>query len=418
MVGAVARSVRGVQQAHQLLGQLAEVASGRRRARHHERVRGRGWRRLEVAHLVAEALPLERVGPLAEVLADGVLVRLEDRRAEGLGARSLDQRSSMSTPVGRPSASMPAVTRPVESAPLAPAGAALDAELRTEPKARAYLCSSSRSRIMLWSIGSPVRGAAAVSGTLPRATRRQTRRCGIGLRCRRRSATNIASVPWRCGHSWTVPGSGPSQSGTSSSRVPASSRRTSDRPAQHRRHDAGGLGEDRRAGRVDHRPARAARRPGRRTAGPAGAAPGRRGRPGCAATAPPGGAAAPPGRCRARRPGPGRRHPSDQAGRVPSAVTTPSTPPAPASARATSAARCGSRSAATSPAPWAAARPASSAALPPGRRTGPATGRRGRPPPPRPAPGRRAGSPRPARRRAPRATAGTAAGSPPSSTRP
>ncbi len=62
---------------------------------------------------------------------------------------------------------------------------------------------------------------------------------------------NIASVPCRCGQSWTVPARGPAASGTPApvgERPPAP---TSSRSTSTVAHDVAGLGEHRRAGRVD-----------------------------------------------------------------------------------------------------------------------------------------------------------------------
>ena len=55
---------------------------------------------------------------------------------------------------------------------------------------------------------------------LPAAPHR-LRPVGGRRQARRRRARNIASVPWRCGQSWTVPWSGPAQSGTSARRPAA-----------------------------------------------------------------------------------------------------------------------------------------------------------------------------------------------------
>ena len=62
---------------------------------------------------------------------------------------------------------------------------------------------------------------------------------------------NIASVPCRCGHSWTVPGTGPSERGTPVNCGPRSSSSASMRAPLHRGDDVRGLGDHRRAGRVE-----------------------------------------------------------------------------------------------------------------------------------------------------------------------
>ena len=140
---------------------------------------------------------------------------------------------------------------------------------------------------------------------------------------------NIASVPWRCGHSWTVPGSGRR---VAARRRAAAPRRPPARVGPGRQHGLdhpGRLGEHRRAGRVEHHAARAGPSRGRGAAAPAAAAPGRRGRPGCRRQRPRAAGAARPARCTGRRRAPGRRCRAGHAGRVPSPVTTPSTPSAP-----------------------------------------------------------------------------------------
>ena len=234
---------------------------------------------------------------------------------------------------------------------------------------------------------------------------------------RRSRARYIASVPCRCGHSWT---SGPSpRSGT-----PGSSGRASTSSAaarcrlQHVVDHRPGLGRVRGAGRVADDPADpdGAQRRAQQVAlerAEAGDVLG---------PAPPAGLGAAAqrarARCRARRPAPGRSCPARQAGRVPSAVITWYGPGLPASARATSRARCGCFSEATSAAPRCAASAASSAALPPGPAQ-PSSQRAvaARPAGRRPGRARPAGCPRPARRRGPRAPPPERAGSPPSASR-
>ena len=71
----------------------------------------------------------------------------------------------------------------------------------------------------------------------------------------RSSAPNIASVPWRCGQSWNVPGSGPAHQGTPGSSATASPSVASSRAARTADDDLGRLGQHRRAGRVEHHPA-------------------------------------------------------------------------------------------------------------------------------------------------------------------
>ena len=238
-----------------------------------------------------------------------------------------------------------------------------------------------------------------------------TRAC---VRRRRSSARNIASVPCRCGQSWTVPGQragavghvGAQPGGSRQQRRRVAERHVVARRPAPRSTTSRGLGEHRRAGRVE-RP----RRPG---------APGRAPQPSsarCSGTSavevvrlpPPAGLGpaaqgAEPG-ARARRPAPGRRSPAGHGGRgAVGATITPRRRCGAGRARAaTRSARCGWRSLATSRAPRPAASAASRAALPPGpahrssqRVVGAVERRR------RPARAPPAGSPRPARRRGPR----------------
>ena len=136
---------------------------------------------------------------------------------------------------------------------------------------------------------------------------------------------------------------------------------------QHGAYDVARLRDHGRAGRVDHHAARAApsRAPSR--AAPAGAAPGPRRPRACAASATRdvGGARRAPST--ARRPAPGRRCRAARRARIPSPASTCAAASGVArSADATSAARCGCRSLATSTAPRSAATAASRAAFPPG----------------------------------------------------
>ena len=182
-------------------------------------------------------------------------------------------------------------------------------------------------------------------------------RRGRRISGRRSRARNIASVPWRCGHSWTV---GPSprsgMAGGSGAGVEQLGRRR--RPAPPR------------IGLHDVRPSRAVRRAGRVGDDPAGPHQAQRAgeqlalqlrerldvRRADAATAPRVGGAARPGRCRGRRAAPGRRSPAAAAG-----GGCPRRPPGRrARRRAGRAAWCSSSPTTSSP------RAASSAALPPG----------------------------------------------------
>ena len=63
---------------------------------------------------------------------------------------------------------------------------------------------------------------------------------------------NIASVPCRCGHSCTVPGTGPAQSRHVGERGPSVLEHGVGAGAVHGGDHARGLGDDRRAGRVEH----------------------------------------------------------------------------------------------------------------------------------------------------------------------
>ncbi len=63
---------------------------------------------------------------------------------------------------------------------------------------------------------------------------------------------NIASVPWRCGQSWTVPGTGPSEPGTPANCSARLRELGVGAGAVHRGDHARGLGDHRRAGRVEH----------------------------------------------------------------------------------------------------------------------------------------------------------------------
>ena len=62
---------------------------------------------------------------------------------------------------------------------------------------------------------------------------------------------NIASVPCRCGQSWTVPGTGPSERGTPANCGAEVRELGVDAGALHRGDDVRGLGDHRRAGRVE-----------------------------------------------------------------------------------------------------------------------------------------------------------------------
>ena len=73
---------------------------------------------------------------------------------------------------------------------------------------------------------------------------------------------NIASVPCRCGHSWTVPGIGRAGSGPGSSGGRVLEHRV-ERVRRPRLNDLGRLGQHRRAGRVEHDPPGADRGRGR-----------------------------------------------------------------------------------------------------------------------------------------------------------
>ena len=178
---------------------------------------------------------------------------------------------------------------------------------------------------------------------------------------------NIASVPWRCGHSWTAPGEvgrlRVGRLGHQRPRRPRGVRRRGS--ASTASHHAGRLGDDGRAGRVEHHAARAAPSRARCPAAPAAAAPGR---------------SRSVGRRRQRLSGRRRSAPRPEHGaststrskralgpRRPGPVTRRRRRPSVArSAWATSRARCGCRSLASSRAPRCVASAASRAALPPG----------------------------------------------------
>ena len=194
----------------------------------------------------------------------------------------------------------------------------------------------------------------------------------------------------------TCRAAGRRHSGTPGSSAAASPRLASVTGREHGRHDLGGLGQHRRAGRVEHHPAGPHGVERRRQAAPAAAARARRGRRAAGASAPRAGAAAHRGRCRVRRPAPGRTTLAATAGgcrRPPPRRAR--RPPRRAHVVPVRRGGAGAR--------WRARRhrarrPAPRAARPcrPARRTGRASagpGRRAGPPPAR---GRPAGSPRPA----------------------
>ena len=232
---------------------------------------------------------------------------------------------------------------------------------------------------------------------------------------RRSSARNIASVRCRCGQSWTVPGSGPAQSGTSGSSGARVLEATSSRAPSSAGDHVAGLGEHRRAGGVEDHAARADRVERRGRAAPAGAGPASRGRRGVRRQRDSGRRRRAPSPVHGASTSTRSKLPGRHGGRVPSAGDAPPATPASAGERAAHQPgpvrlharwRSGGRRA-------AAASAASSAALPPGpaqrsshRSSRPSTAA------PRPGPARPAGSPRPGRRRAPRPRRGRRPGRP------
>ena len=157
---------------------------------------------------------------------------------------------------------------------------------------------------------------------------------------------NIASVPWRCGHSWIVPGSGPAASGRRAAAAGVLERDVA--PLLSTDDDLAGLGQHRRAGRVDHHPPGPHRGPGRAPTSRRCSSTRRSRSSGVRRQRASGGGAARRARCTARRPARGRTMPrrqrrrravgGDHAGDAVGAGAAP---------RATSAARCCCRSMAT-----------------------------------------------------------------------
>ena len=194
---------------------------------------------------------------------------------------------------------------------------------------------------------------------------------------RRSRARNIASVPWRWGQSWTVPGRGPGAVAARSVHVRGRWWRRAPRLRGVRRRAR--RARPRRRRRSRRARASTSRRPRRHRGAPSRAP--RTSRARCSGTS----RSTSSGTRRQRASGRRRSAPRPvhgaststrskasgrHAGRVPSAVTTPSSP-SPAArtgsvAEATSRARCSWSSAASSRAPRAPASAASSAALPPG----------------------------------------------------
>ena len=242
----------------------------------------------------------------------------------------------------------------------------------------------------------------------------------LGLALRRSSARNIASVPCRCGQSWTVPGSGPRAVGyVGQQRAPRPrARRRARSPAPRRPPRRSPPAPASRSRRARRRPGRTSverrgeqrpleRHQGVQVVGAGGA------------SAPRVAGAARRGRCTGRRPAPGRRRRPASGGAVPSAVTHAEHAVGAGQGPARPARRGGAAARPRpAPAPRSAASAASSAALPPGpahrssqRSSRPSTGAAAS----ASATSCEPSSWTPAR---PSATAGTSPGSPPASTTP
>ena len=230
---------------------------------------------------------------------------------------------------------------------------------------------------------------------------------------RRSSARNIASVPCRCGHSWTRAGEvralGVLHLGHAGAPPPPAVRRSGRPapPAPPRRSRGPPASRSRRGPRHP-----VARSPGLRRAGAAATAPGPRG-----PRAPPPAAL----RAAAQGPEPGARrvhqHPVEGAvaPRRPGPVADHHVPVVARMACATSLARCGWRSLASSRAPRRPPGPRAAPPCRPVRRTGPATARPGRRRRRRATPAPPAASRRPAPPRDRRGPRGPSPGSPDSS---
>ena len=262
-----------------------------------------------------------------------------------------------------------------------------------------------------------VHPVGAVHGRRPRRPAGRSRRPGSTARsagaatcgrlldssATRSAAANIASVPCRCGHSWTY---GPSPRSSTPARTAAgcpapspaggAARRRPRRPSRPDAVNTSRTAPRRRAGSA-RSPLPAAR---------AAASPARARRRAGAASAPRAGAAARPDRCTARRPAPGRIAGSRPDSR-PSTRSTSTGKPRVFSLDELGTVRAGSTAVTRAPDLRADAPPAARSCRP-GPRTGPASDRRRRRRAPASAPGRPAGCPRPGpapRRRARRPAA-------------